>query len=87
MTNNYRVDRAMEGLSPPCGMNSIRYIGDNYVAAMHVFNHLEGGKDAWNQPDKDYGVMLSMWDSNRNDYVVKRWKSYQGVNYEVRSRR
>jgi len=73
--NNYRVDRAIEGLSPPCGMNSILYIGDSLNDALSVFHHATGGKDAWNQPNRDYGVMLSIWHPNRMDYIVKRWKS------------
>ena len=50
--NTYRVDRAMEGLSPPCGMNSILYIGDSRKCAEQVFNHMDGGKDSWNQPNR-----------------------------------
>ena len=73
--NNYRVDRAEETATPPCGMNSILYSGDNYIAAMHVFNCTEGGKDMWNQPNKDYGVMLSIWNKDKNDWIVKRWKN------------
>lgn len=75
MTNNYRVDRASEAVSPPCGMNSVLYAGDNYHAAMHVFNYTEGGKDAWNQPDRNCGVMLSLWNSDKQMYVAKRWKN------------
>lgn len=73
--NNYRVDRMPEQPSPPCGMNSILYCGDNYVAAMHIFNCMSGGKDAWNNPDHRYGVGLSLWNADRREYVIKRWKS------------
>jgi len=73
--NEYRVDRAMEALSPPCGMNSICYIGDSRAAALSVFHNLTGGVDAWGTPDRDYGVMLSVWHPERNAYTVKRWKS------------
>ena len=73
--NNYRVDRAMEALSPPCGMNSILYSGDSYTTAMHIFNCMEGGKTAWGEPHRDYGIMLSIWNPDRGDWIVKRWKS------------
>jgi hypothetical protein len=73
--NNYRVDRAVEALSPPCGMNSILYVGDSHDEALRIFKYAEGGKDAWNQPDRNCGVMLSMWDAGRNMYVTKRWKN------------
>ncbi len=71
--NNYRVDRAEESPEPPVGMNSILYVGDNYVAAMHVYRYAEGGKDGWNQPNRAYGVMLSKWDGEK--YAVKMWKN------------
>lgn len=73
--NNYRVDRAMEALSPPCGMNSILYSGDSYREALRVFNYVEGGKTAWGEPHRDYGIMLSIWHPDRGDWIVKRWKS------------
>lgn len=73
--NSYRVDRAREVLSPPCGMNSILYVGDDYEEALRVFLESEGGKDAWGRRDPAYGVMLSMWSPNRNDYITKRWKN------------
>lgn len=60
---------------PPCGMNSIVYVGDNYATAMHVYNFITGGKDAWNQPNPEYGVGLSLWNPDRREYVTKRWKS------------
>jgi fumarate reductase flavoprotein subunit len=40
-----------------------------------VFAHAEGGKDEWNQPRCLYGVMLSVWNPGKNDWIVKRWKS------------
>lgn len=75
MSNKYRVDRAMESVSPPCGTNSILYSGDSWAEACAVFNHAIGGKDEWNQPRCLYGVMLSVWNPDRNDWIVKRWKS------------
>jgi hypothetical protein len=71
--NNYRVDRAEELPERPVGMNSILYCGDNYSEALHVYRHAEGGKDAWNQPNRNYGVMLSKWDGEK--YAVKMWKN------------
>ena len=75
MVNKYRVDRAIEAPAPEVGMNSILYIGDSYEHATKVFMHATGGKDEWNQPNCLYGVMLSIWNPDRNDYMVKRWKS------------
>ena len=73
--NNYRVDRAQESVSPPCGMNSICYIGDSLDDAVKVFHATVGGKDAWNSENCTYGVMLSIWNSARRDWIVKRWKN------------
>ena len=73
--NKYRVDQAQEAYWPPCGMNSVRYLGDSIEDATLVFHHAKGGVDAWGAPDRDYGVMLSIWHPNRQEYVVKRWKS------------
>lgn len=74
MMNKYRVDRAMEAPCSPVGMNSILYIGESYVEATKVYIHANGGKDAWNQPHCLYGVMLSIWNPDKNEYMVKRWK-------------
>lgn len=76
--NDYRVDRAREGLSPPCGMNSIVYVGESLNDALRVFHATTGGKDGWGNSHgdyADYGVMLSMWHPERNAYITKRWKS------------
>lgn len=73
--NTYRVDRAREGLSPPCGMNSLLYLGESLNDALRVFHATPGGKDAWNNPDRTHGVMLSIWHPERNAYITKRWKS------------
>ena len=66
--NKYRVDRA-NNLSVPCGMTSVRYIGDNYRNANNVYNALCSGIDAWDKPNETYGVVLSIW--NGTDYVVQ----------------
>ena len=71
----YRVDRAREALSPPCGMSSILYVGNDYDEALRVYLETTGGKDAWGKPDQTYGVMLSMWHPERNVYITKRWKN------------
>ena len=71
--NQYRVDRAEETKTAPVGMNSIIYLGDSYKEASRCFRTTTGGKDAWNQPNQDYGVMLSKW--NGQDYVSQFWKS------------
>jgi hypothetical protein len=73
--NEYRVDRAREAVSPPCGMNSILYVGESLPDALAVFDHTAGGRDAWSKPNPDYGVMLSIWNQDRGEYTVKRWKS------------
>lgn len=71
--NNYRVDRAMS-LTVPCGMKSILYIGDSLNDALKVYTYADPGKDAWNQPNAAYGVILSVWNASANDYRVKRSK-------------
>lgn len=68
--NKYRVDRA-NSLCVPCGMNSICYIGDSWDEARKVYTYLDTGKDAWNQPNPAYGVVLSVWNEVKNDYVIK----------------
>lgn len=68
--NKYRVDRS-NTLSTPCGMNSLLYIGDNWDDARQVYNYVDTGKDAWNQPNDAYGVILSVWSDNLRDYIVK----------------
>lgn len=69
--NAYRVDRA-NSRRVPCGMNSLRYLGDNAKDAHKVFDQLESGFDSWNQPNLTYGVIFSVW--NGEDYVIKREK-------------
>jgi hypothetical protein len=70
MTNLYRVDRVTNARAP-LGMNSIRYIGDSWSVARRLFEHAATGLDAWDQPNAAYGVVLSVWDANKNEYVVK----------------
>lgn len=73
--NTYRVDRA-DSLRVPCGMNSIRYIGDSWAQARAVFAQLDPGRDAWNQPNTAYGLLLSEWSDRAQDYVVKASKGF-----------
>ena len=68
MANEYRVDVA-SCKATPCGMNSIKYIGSSFSKAEKAFRDAETGKDAWNQPNAAYGVILSVW--NGSEYVVK----------------
>ncbi len=73
--NTYRVDRAISPVTP-CGMNSIRYIGDSFKHAKQMFDFLQPGLDAWNQPNAAYGLILSVWSPERNDYIVKCRKGF-----------
>ena len=66
--NKFRVDRANK-LSVPCGMTSIKYIGDSLMEAGKVYNSTYLGYDAWGKPNAEYGVILSEWDGT--EYVVK----------------
>ncbi len=68
--NEYRVDRA-NSLQVPCGANSIVYIGDSFEDARYVYNQTDPGKDAWNQPNATYGVLLSVWNPDTHDYRIK----------------
>ena len=74
--NKYRVDRANCKVTP-CGMNSIVYIGDNWSKARAVYDTTTGGLDAWGQPNSLYGVILSVWDEGKRDYIVKAVKGLE----------
>ncbi len=71
--NNYRVDR-VEPLEQPIGMNSILYIGDSFRKATRVFEHSEGGFDAWNKPNPAYGVGLFQWSNSKREYEILKIK-------------
>lgn len=71
----YRVDRCQEVPIAPVGMNSLLYVGRSLQEATKVFNYIEGGKTEWGKLDPSYGVGLFMWQPNKNEYVVKRWKN------------
>ena len=70
MGTKYRVDR-VDSMRVPCGMNSIRYVGDSWEMARRTFNLIDTGKDAWGQDNPAYGVVLSVWDNDERDYVIK----------------
>lgn len=69
--NRYRVDRSLNEKSCPCGMNSLRYLGESLKSATEVFDTLEakGSMDG-------KGVILSMYDEEKREYVVKRSKGF-----------
>lgn len=69
-TIKYRVDFA-SSMMCPCGMNSIRYAGNNWNAAKGMFDRLPIGFDVWDKPNAAYGVILSVWDDARKDYIIK----------------
>lgn len=70
MSTNIRVDRVNQR-QVPCGMNSLRYLGNDFRKAYLVFKSLEVGLDTWNQPNCTYGVILSVWNSAQSQYVIK----------------
>jgi hypothetical protein len=65
--NTYRVDKTDER-RVPCGMNSIRYIGDSLKRARVAYNATQPGTDEWNQPKPHTFVILSKW--NGTDYAI-----------------
>jgi hypothetical protein len=65
--NTYRVDKTDER-RVPCGMNSIRYIGDSLSKALKSYATTQPGTDEWNQPQPHTFVMLSKW--NGTDYAI-----------------
>lgn len=67
--NTFRVD-TNNAKAAPCGMNSIRYIGDSSSAARRAFDNSTIGIDAWGKADPSYGIVLSKWSPSKNDYVV-----------------
>lgn len=54
----------------PCGMNAIRYLGDNERKARALFNRLPVGLDDWDKPNPDYGLVLAKWDEESRWYKV-----------------
>lgn len=72
--NKYRVD-VSTSLRVPCGMNSIRYIGRCWKTANKVFESTRIGMDAWGKDNPSYGVVLTVWDSVKREYIPKRVKN------------
>lgn len=72
--NTYRVDVSDRAATVPAGMNSIRYLGDNWMAAKAAFIAAPIHTDAWNQPNPACGVILSAWQID--GYVVKAAKGF-----------
>ena len=70
MRNQYRVD-VVNNRSVPCGMNSIRYIGNNWPKAKAYFYRTDMCRDAWGKPNASYGVILSVWSDEKRDYIIK----------------
>jgi hypothetical protein len=70
--NSIRIDRVQHpqlGMSAPCGMNSLIYIGDDMRKALKTFHSVCVGRDAWGKADTTYGVSLSVW--NGTDFKAK----------------
>lgn len=65
----YRVDVA-NTLQVPCGMNSIRFLGDDLRDARWVFERWLPGFDSWYRPNASYGVVLSEYDGRLGDYRI-----------------
>jgi hypothetical protein len=74
MGTKYRVDRSMAKLGghPPCGMNSLLYLGDNEKLALEVFNVSPPGYSPWGSRNASYGITMAVW--NGTDFIVKRQK-------------
>jgi hypothetical protein len=76
MGTKYRVDVSQSPSIVPVGMNSLKYLGDNWDKACGAFFVTPPGINAWNRPDESYGVILSIWDESKRDYVVKKQKGF-----------
>ena len=66
----YRVD-VTPTRSVPCGMNSIKYLGDDWHDARAVFAETKARVDSWGKPNAAYGVILSVWDDSKQQYIIK----------------
>lgn len=71
--NRYRVDRHNLPVTP-AGMNSIVYIGENWLYAQAMYANTATGLDIWDKPDPTFGVILSVWDDQQRDYRVLKTK-------------
>lgn len=73
MGTRFRVDRA-DSIRTPVGMNALRYVGNSLRDANRTFDVLLPGFDAWDQPNRAYGVLLSEWDYAKRCYVARNFK-------------
>ena len=76
MGTKYRVDASQSPEIVPCGMNSLKYLGNDWRAACNIFDATRTGLDAWSRPNETYGVILSVWSETKRDYVVKKSKGF-----------
>ena len=70
MTTTIRVDRVNQR-QVLCGMNSLLYLGSDFRKAKQTFDRTLVWLDPWGQPNCTYGVILSVWNPNNNEYVIK----------------
>lgn len=68
----YRVDVHWSIQIPESTANS-RYVGDNLNLALDIFDDLKTGVDNDGNENKQYGVILSVW--NGTKYVTDRYKT------------
>ena len=70
----YRVDRMhKDETRVPCGMNTIRFYGDNKHKALKCFADENTGIDTWGKLNGHYGIVLSEWNHTNRDYrILKR---------------
>ena len=73
--NKFRVD-VNNQKRVPCGMNSIHYIGDNEKQAHRIFEETMVGVDSWGKSNIMYGVIFSVWNESKGEYVIKRVKGF-----------
>ena len=76
MSTQYRVVRA-DTLAEPVGMASIIYLGGSKREATQVMLDAELKRDAWNQPNDKYGVVLFEWYDLGKRYVPVSWRGIQ----------
>lgn len=69
MGTSFRVDRVCSR-RVPCGMASIVYIGDDLRKARAAYAQTSPGIDCWGRNNQAYGVILSTWNSTKNEYRI-----------------
>lgn len=71
----YRVDRMhKDETRVPCGMNSLRFLGDREHKALECFADENTGIDTWGKSNGQYGLVLSEWNNDTRDYNILRRK-------------